>query len=236
MLERICCEIRISFYFIITGTSQSAVYTFPVVLQKADENATFVNAENITFDNSIANMLSFNVSVEPEKTASLIIVPLSDITSYKMLIKTDSKPTLNEIVEDGFLYPEELVNTTFTDLKLLKRPFVPRNSYQERAIYLRPNNSLWGQNFSGMYYIGLTLDIDHNITMQIIQSYSDCLWNDDKPNCKEIVYVKVDIQTLQLGCFYWDETSDKWANEGCEVRKNSLGQVCELSQAEPYLM
>ena len=189
----------------------------------------------------MTNMLSFNISVDLERTVSLHIAALSNVTSYKMLIRTDHKPTFDEIIEEGFLYPEEkellfqeeillqeeqeilfseeLENSTYTNFTFIKSHSVPLTPYQERTIYLAPNNSLWGESFSGVYYIGLTLDLEDNVTMlRLREDYPDCLWDDAIPGCKEIVNVTIDIQTLKLGCFYWDEEKDKWSGQGCEVQ------------------
>ena len=191
--------------------------TFQVTIKKNRENLTDINPSNLTVDTSTPNMLSFNISAVPEKTASLEIVPLSNISSFKILIKSDGKPTYNEIIQEGFLYPDDIQYSDFANFEYFKNIYLPSSSEKGR-IYLTSNSSLSRTNFSGTYYIGLALDLTHTETLETLQrDYPACLGS-DKLDCVETVEVTIDIQTKQLGCLYWDEGNETWSSLGCEVR------------------
>ena len=218
---------RHSLLFIL-GTEASSFHSFEVgLLRNNAENLTDTDTENVTFDTAKANMLSFNISANPGKTITLEIVPMSNITSLKMLIKTDKKPTLDEIIEQGFLYPHNTEHSMFARFEYLKTQFKPTTPEKKRMIYLTHNSLLSSQNFSGVYYIGLTLDLNHTETLQALrQNYSalynnsenvDCASN-DPPICKQSIEVSIDIQTKQLSCIFWNETNETWSSNGCEVR------------------
>ena len=173
---------------------------------------------NITFEASKPNMLSINVSTVPDRTLSIDIAPVSNITSFKMLIKTDRKPSLDDILSEGFLYPEEIQHSQFANFKYLKWAYVPASPDAESTIYLTENSPLSSSNFSGTYYIGLTMDLNHTQTLEtLIENYRECLGS-EVSDCSEVVNVTIDIQTKQLGCIYWEETNETWSSQGCEVR------------------
>ena len=200
--------------------------SFEVTLERTVGNLTDNNtdSENITFDTSKANMLSFNITANLGRMITLKVVPLSNITSFKMLIKTDKKPTFDEIIEQGFLYPDEIEHSLFANFKYLKTAYLAATPDQEKTIILTHNSPLSNKTFSGVYYIGLTIDLNHTETLQTLhQNYSSPQQNDsncvdsDPPVCKQLVEVTIDIQTKELGCIYWDETTETWSSEGCEV-------------------
>ena len=210
---------------------------------------------NITLDDTKHNILTFNITAVFDRTISLSIVSLSNITSFKMLVKTNSKPTMEEIVEHGFLYPESVPRWMFASFNYTTytpefvstsnstndtAEFSQVSDEYQRKLYITPGNPLsignitdyfTGDfnsnitgNFSGVYYFGITLDLQDSETLQELkQNYPDCLGSANT-DCKEDVELQLKIQTSQLGCFYWDETEESWSSQGCEVRMGSGGQ------------
>lgn len=183
-------------------------------------------AGNLTFDETRSSMMSFSIAAVSSRTIRISVTPLGNITNFKILIKTDKKPTLDEIINNGFLYPEEIPHSLFANFSFTQ-DYVPITDEEKRSLYVTPVNSISTNNytsdisshFSGTYYIGLTLDLTHNETLlQLQQSYTSCLGS-EQAGCKKVVEVPLTIQTSQLGCFYWDEDRDVWSAEGCEVRK-----------------
>lgn len=165
------------------------------------------------FDTSKPNMIIFSVSAAPKKTISLKIVPAGSFTSYKMLIKTGQKPTLDEIVTDGFLYPEEIKYEQFAKFNYIKTTYQSTSPDAMGTVYLTYNSSLSTE----VYYVGLTLDLNHTSTVEMLkQDYLTCS-DGNETVCIDVVNVTIDIQTQQLGCLYWDEKSETWSSQGCEV-------------------
>ena len=209
-----------------------------------------------------------------------------------MLIKTDSKPTLEEITEYGFLYPKNIPrwmfasfnlstytpdidsdsdstndtldivppsNSTYNDTEVFTNDtseFAEASDDYLRRLYITPGNPLslgivtdyytgnfssntsgsplslgnltdyyagnsssnTTGNFSGVYYFGITLDLsDSETLLQLKENYPDCLGS-ARTDCTEDVVVDLEIQSSQLGCFYWDEVEDSWSSHGCEVK------------------
>ena len=200
----------------MTDTGNGTVIEETVSIQKNGE--MFTMASNTSY-----NMLSFNISTLPGRTISLNIIPLSSITSYKMLIKSDREPTYIDLISDGFRYPDEIPRSLFASYSYLKSEFSPLNSEDIRKIYLTPNNALsLSSNFSGVYYIGVSLDVTHTETKQVLrQLYPKCLGS-DLSSCQEMLNIEVNIEVNHIGCFYWDEGNDTWSSQGCEVRINKI--------------
>ena len=178
-------------------------------------------------------MLSFNVSAVADRTISINVAPVNNITSFKMLIKADRKPSFDEIVNEGFLYPEELQHSQFANFKYLQNVYTPAGPDTERTIYLTEDSPfLSSSNFSGTYYIGLTLDLNHTQTLEMLgKDYRECLGS-EVAGCSEVVKVAIDIQTKQLGCIYWVEANETWSSDGCEVRAVLLSTQNTCSNME----
>ena len=136
-----------------------------------------------------------------------------------MLIRTDRKPSFDDIINEGFLYPDELQHSHFASFKYLQTNYTPASLDAERTIYITEDSPfLSSSNFSGTYYIGLTLDLNHTETVDtLIADYRDCLGS-NVTDCSDVVNVTIDIQTKQLGCIYWVEGNKTWSSQGCEVR------------------
>ena len=211
---------------------------------------------NVTLDETKHNILTFSITAVSDRTISLSIIPHGNTTSFKMLVKTDTKPTLDEIVLNGFLYPEDIPRWLFTSSNYTSytAEFVPASNSKndtsefiqvsdeyQRRLYITPSNPLSMGNFtgnftgdfnssntgifSGVYYVGITLDLsDSETLLGLKQNYPTCLGS-ERTDCKEDVETTVEIQTSQLGCFYWDEAEDSWSSQGCEVRPGGGGGI-----------
>ena len=195
----------------MTDADNGTVIEETVLIQKNGEMFTMAN-------DTLYNMLNFNISTLPGRTISLNIVPWSNIT-FKMLIKSDQEPTYDDLISEGFLYPDEIPRSLFANYSYLKSEFLPLSSEEIWKIYLTPNNSLSsGSNFSGVYYIGLSLDLNHTETKEVLQQlYPECLGS-NQSSCQEILNIEVNYEASEIGCFYWNEGSDTWSTQGCEVQ------------------
>lgn len=195
--------------FVFSDLETVANYSLPVMLKK--------RGNNITFDPAGQNVLTFNFSIPENKTISLFITPLSNISVIKLLvIENDTKPTSSEVWTSGILFPAERdVYRNFSQLTL--SDYVKGQGQNPWSILFTFNSSGW-VNYTGELYAGISLDInDAETTDWLRQEDPDCLGNDLEVRCDAVVKISFEIETRVLECVYWNTSLQAFSRDGCEV-------------------
>lgn len=200
-----------SFFFTFPGTEDPSNHTLPVHLIKT--------GNNITFDPDYPNVMTFNFTVQENKTTALFVTPLTNVSSLQLLISEQDKPSLAELQNAGILFPEEsYLYHNFSDFRLSNMTGGGQNQTLW-SVYFTPNvSSQYSQNYTGEYNAGISLNINDSETVDWLRRLDPrCLGDDLETNCKVSIEIELEIETRSLECLYWDTQLQAWSSVGCEV-------------------
>jgi len=83
-------------------------------------------------------------------------------------------------------------------------------------VYFSANSSSTA-NASGVFYVGVGVDLADPITLQQLGALDPACLGSAGATCRARVEVGVQIHTHSLACRYWDTQLQQWTSAGCEA-------------------
>ncbi|XP_053405410.1 polycystic kidney disease protein 1-like 3 isoform X2 [Mercenaria mercenaria] len=182
------------------------------------------SGSNLTYNLSMTNILNSNFTIPEGKTTILSLFSFFQIRHFKIYIDEYEKPTFDKVKELGVSYPDQAdeLSKNFSKFELTNE-----RAENSSLIFFTYNKSM-SANYTGTYFLAVGLDLQNNSTIEDLQDLdTECIGNDTLTDCETVVEVTLQIDTTTLACTYWDESSQAWSNQGCEVSPLSTKEKLE---------
>lgn len=163
--------------------------------------------------------MTFNFTVQENKTTALFVTPLTNVSNLQLLISEQGKPSLAELQSAGILFPDEsYLYHNFSDFRLSNMTSGDQNQTLWSVYFTSNVSSQYSQNYTGEFNAGISLNITDTETVDWLRRLDPhCLGDDLETNCKVSIEIELEIETRSLECLYWDTSLQTWSSVGCEV-------------------